>query len=221
MEKILKIFTSALLIISLSTFFLTSCDNDQEHVYYTDDINDYLSEEYAIGSGFFLGEKPDYATVKRFVYYSYWSEVRDHYLELTFDSREDMDKYLAQIVSAVERRALKNNIRKPIQGWYVEEENPYDSSYTDWIFTTWLICIGDEKLTGYSVRADADRGNHVLSANAEIISFSYNDLTIVQTRMFGSFETLAIDHRFEYFKRFNIPVDESFEKYVYLDYSEG
>ena len=205
---------SILLIIVFAFAFFSSCYKDD--VFYTENIKDYHAESYPIPSTFFLSKLPNNTKVKSFSNYSYWHELFDVYLELEFDSKEEMDKYISSIVNNDLNSSSKENREEPINGWIIEEKNPYNDSYVDLISTELTSGTINERWVGYTISIQDEKT--VVSTNLSIISYSYQDLTVIQSYMYGSYNTNANDYVFKYFTRFNIPINDDHRRIIEVKY---
>lgn len=195
------------LILVLAT--LISCGNSGE--LYTEDINNYGSDKYHRRSSFFLPELPTNADVVFFSSYNYYNEIFDQYLELKFNTKEEMHEYISSILDYDLASFSKENREEPAIGWVVEETNPYNSSYTDLISTSMTSgTYGDVDVrwVGYKIRTT---GNERIEANLSIVSYSDEELTVIQSYLYG------INYTFKYFTRFNIPLDENHERRVIVE----
>ena len=197
-------FTILSLILVLAT--LISCGNSGE--LYTEDINDYGSDRYHRRSSFFLPELPSNADVVFFSSYNYYNEIFDQYLELKFNTKEEMHEYISSILDYDLASFSKDNRVEPAIGWVVEEANPYNSSYTDLISTSMTTGSVEDKWVGYKIRTT---GSERIHANLSVVSYSDEELTVIQAYIYGS------NYTFKYFTRFNIPLDENHERIVKVE----
>ena len=193
---------------------LVSCS--AENVLYTDNSDNYNTDAYPIGKWIFISEIPDYAEVKNFVYYDYWHEVQDIYLELIFKSEEDMKQYVSLVIEHFTNCFNNNNHPKPIQGLYIEEQNPYDTSYTDIIFTVPNVAYSNGWYVGYKI--DHFEDNVKVESCVSIISYSYDKLTVIQASMDGFYDLSHPDYTFKYYTKFNILSNEDHERIIDVEY---
>lgn len=197
-------FTILSLILVLAT--LVSCGNRGE--LYTEDISDYNSDQHHRRSSFFLPELPTNADVVFFSSYNYYHEIFDQYLELKFNTKEEMHEYISSILDYDLASFSKDNREEPAIGWVVEEANPYNSSYTDLISTSMTTGSVEDKWVGYKIRTT---GSERIHANLSVVSYSDEELTVIQAYIYGS------NYTFKYFTRFNIPLDENHERIVKVE----
>jgi len=204
-----------MLIISFVVYVAYKLYTTEEHLYYTESIDDYNTEKYPVNSCIFAEEIPEYAEVIAFSYYDYWNEAIDIYLELKFDSEEDLNSYL----ESVRTRCLSclDDYRPPTNtGWIVEEENPYNTRFTDWLCTLFSISVNDEHYTGYEISPGETETKS--DCNFGIISYSYEDLTVIQARTCGNFRSTIHKYTPKYFARFGVPQTEPHERTVNLEW---
>ena len=188
---------------------LVSCGNKGE--LYTEDISDYNSDQHHRRSSFFLPELPTNADVVFFSSYNYYNEIFDQYLELKFNTKEEMHEYISSILDYDLASFSKENREEPAIGWVVEETNPYNSSYTDLISTSMTSgTFGDVDIrwVGYKISIT---GKEHIEANLSIVSYSDEELTVIQSYLYG------YDYTFSYFTRFNIPLDKNHERIVKVE----
>lgn len=183
---------------------------------YTEDINDYNSGKYKFfDSDIFLEEIPSDLEVVDFSYYSYVNEnKRDIYLEVKFDTVDKLEAYL----STIKQMAIDNN---PISSvsfengtCFFEEQNPYNKSYIDIFYSFPFANKNNVDYVGYSV--DTERENTEYGGCFSIISYSYEELTIVQTYSSGCYLENVDEYIPKYFRRFDIPLTQNHERYIVL-----
>ena len=185
----------------------------KEEIYYTDDIINYHTESYPLPP-LFLEEIPSNAQVVSFSYYNYWHEQFDYYLELTFDTSEEMESYILQLKNYYSEK-LSHIDYWPQQGKIIVDTNPYDSDYTDMFYTIYGTSSSETNRTGYGIKQIGKKLKYECCFG--VISYSLEDLTVIQS--YTSFWTVTtFEHIPKYFTRFNIPNDREFEKYYYLTY---
>lgn len=191
----------------------------ESHELYTDNIEDYNTEKYPMPEFLFLDKIPSYADVVAFYYYDYWYEQQDYYLELKFESAENLDTYVSELKLHYLNNAKDWN-RVYEEDWIVEQKNPYNENYEELICT---VCRtyktkptgGEQAFTGYQIWDDELK---VYKCNFGIISYSYEDLTVIQSRASGWFQENVNKYLPKYFSRFNVPITEKHERLVYFNY---
>ena len=127
-----------------------------------------------------------------------------------------MNEYILSVVNNDLNSKSKGERREPVCGWIVEEKNPYNNLYIDLISTELTSGTIDERWVGYSV--EKSDGKTVVRANLSIISYSYHDLTVIQSYMYGIYNTYAKDYVFKYFTRFNINTNEDHKRRIKVEY---
>lgn len=212
-----KLF-SVILIAVLVLFNFASCDKG---VLYTESIEDYNTEKYPIKNTIFLETIPDGATVISFAYYRYWGESRETHLELQFRTVSDLEEYINFIKSHAESYLI--DCKKPSDGeWFVEVENPYNENYVDLVVLDFPSSQNGKHYVGYSIeKKDSIDSGHKYTqyvCNYRIISYSLEDLTVIQSSAQGYFQYFEEAYVPKYFTRFNIPTDEEFERIYYVEY---
>ena len=180
------------------------------HVFYTEDISDYNQEGYLLSKVIFPEAIPDNAQVVSFAYYDYWYELQDCYLELKFETVEDMELYLSERIEASSSVLENTSSTEP---YYVEVQNPYNASFSEYIYLNNITFKGDLSYTGYEI--DKLEEDFYYSCNFGIISFSHETLTVIHTKTCGGF--LIGDDRYvpKYFKRFQVPHDQESQRLFY------
>jgi len=210
-EEMKKLF-SAILIAVLVLFNFASCDDG---VRYTDSVDDYNKGEYNLYKTFYLSSIPENATVVSFSYYRHVHEnASDVYLELRFSTIEELEAHL-DAISNHTKTVLANSHTQPYDGeWFFEVANPYDEKYVDafcWDYNGWID--GEKNYTGYSIE---QKDNYVrYKCDYGIVSYSLEDLTVIQTNARGWFSRGNYTPR--YFKRFNIPTNEEIVRRYYRE----
>lgn len=186
----------------------------RDAVLYTEDTENYNFGKYQFSNAIFLEELPSNLTVVNFSYYYYWHEKEDVYLEVKFDTVDEMEAYL----STIKQMAIDNN---PISSvsfengtCFFEEQNPYNKSYIDIFYSFPFANKNNVDYVGYSV--DTERENTEYGGYFSIISYSYEELTIVQTYSSGCYLENVDEYIPKYFRRFDIPLTQNHERYIVL-----
>ena len=214
MVKRIRIFLLIVLLLPILAFLLW-CLITPKEVYFTENPDEYNTGKYSFAhSDTFLPELPQTASVVSFRLYQYWYEDVEYFLELEFNTEEDMRNYLEDLIERYLDKMPSSD--KSLERWIAEEENPYDKSFTD-MFYTWYHSSGkDATYTGYEI-LPKDEESWRYSANSAIISYSYENLTVIQFKFYGTFYTSqhGEDYVPKYFVRFNVPIDEN-HKRIYI-----
>lgn len=187
--------------------------NVEPHELYTEDISQYNSEEYPINTSIFLDKLPDSLDVISFSYYDYWHEASDIYLELSFDAKEDFEAYLSDL-----KNYCISDFPSKYDKQFIEVSNPYNKNYTDLFCTNYWSYISQKYYTGYEITQSESCGAY--SCNFGVISYSYEELRIIQAYSYGDFQDCEHDYVPKYFQRFNIPTCENHSRIFILDESD-
>ena len=141
---------------------------------YTEDIANYGKYDWDHKPLHFPESITQDMTVVDFRYYYKYTckhpnnpyHQRDYYLEVKFDDRETMDKYLTEAKKAIYGEGV------------VEYQNPYDSKYTDAI--GWHKSSDDQKVyyDNYVSFGD-DEGYRYVDIWYSAVIYSYQELTII------------------------------------------
>ena len=203
-----------------AAFMLSSCEVERVPDAYTTDISLYNAEGYKLTSGVFPAEIPSNAEVVSFYYYRQVQSLdRDYYLELKFNSPEELDNHRAAIYKRVKAIYSKYEFPVGFDDWMVSSENPYNSSYTD------EFCLGVLKPQYYNqdyigYRRETIGTTEALSAHFSILSYSYEELTVIHS--FACYQMLEAynEYNAKYFERFGANPFESREVRVFYDEME-
>ncbi len=149
----------------------------------TNSINDYSAKGYYFDNRIFMPTLPENAEVISYYSYNHWNEDYDQYLELKFNTKEEMEEYLNVLFdysqSYIEQVGFQmcpeNN------DWFVRETNPYNSSFVDCYSKAEHYWRGEQAYTGYRV-------DDYIRCRYNVISYSYDCLTVIQSSCEGGFE---------------------------------
>lgn len=203
-----KILFKTCLIVIVFTLLCGILSSCTDYTIYTQDISQYNSKDFPIDQTFFLKEIPSNADAIAFSYYDYWEEDFDLYLELKFKNQQELEDYLTElknyVINSFESRDIERLFREVI--------NPYDSSYTDLFIMAYITMQGDKMFTGYEIKVSDN--SKLFSCNFGVISYSLDDLTVIQSATSGSFENVN-KYIPKYFERFNVPLNENYERFIF------
>lgn len=189
---------------------LSSCSS--EFPFYTEDIAHYTDPESDIDHDFYLASIPNNALAVFYCSYEYWYDASETYLELKFNSVEEMQSYLDEVKAHNVNSSRRVGLTE--EELLIQAENPYDKSYVDLIHTDYSIYIDKTRYTGYEFE-DSSEGKFHIFSNFAVISYSYENLIVIQTAISGHFESGCDDYIPKYFRRFNIPLEPaSSKKYI-------
>ena len=185
----------------------------------TYDIRDYGSEQYPLVSVIFMDQLPKHADICSFSYYNDNYQLVDIYLELKFSSLDEMNHYLNDLKE--NGRESLDKYRAPENGtWFITQENIYDKSYMDLFCSFFHTAQKDKNYTGYSVNA-SNESNATISCNFAVISYSVDELIVIQSYSYGTFLAGVHDYIPGYFARFDVPLNENIERCIYWGQGDG
>ena len=175
------------------------------------DISDYNTEEYSLKwNPIFPETIPENAEVVNFLYYEYYHDFEDYYLELKFDTPEELLEYLSVRVENAESKASKWSYTVE-EGIFIEDQNPYNASYVDLFYAGTRWGKADGKChAGYTIEgSDSD-----LDVLYSIISYSIDELIVIHeyaaTRNYYTTKQKVP----EYFIRFGVDTNTDTERWI-------
>ena len=185
---------------------MSSC---YDYPIYTDDIA--LYSQTISNNNFYKANLPEGAEIVKFTHYNNWNEDFDTFLELSFQSEEDLIECLNILApSKFDPNGEEGYKQSEL---FLEMPNPYNSSYTDLVNLFYLSSNANTTYTGYSVRVSKIM---FLRCNFGVISYSLEELKIIQSSMQGSFsfgDTFdSENYAPKYFEYFSIPINEHTER---------
>lgn len=136
---------------------------------YTTDIENYGKYDDNMSVSYFPDSITEDMTVVDFSYYYKYVDIShtDLFLEVRFNNKETMDKYLTTAKSAFSKNGT------------LTYQNPYNPIYTDIIENTWVsLSANDGYLASYIEFGNFDSYKYV-DMNYSSISYSYEELTII------------------------------------------
>lgn len=183
------------------TFIVVVWLTTPDYPFYTDSVEDYNSDEYYFDEGFFMPDLPRNAQVVAYSSYNYWNEDYDQYLEVRFDTKEEMDGYISALFGYLDQRREADGIQySPDNGdWFLRETNPYDSSFVDCYYKKYRFHSPPYyEFTGYRVEED------LFDCHYCVISYSYESLTVIQSECRGTFYENENEYTPKFLERFGI-----------------
>ena len=206
----LKILFMSCIAIVIGLILLFIYKPNQSKNYYTENIEDYNYDNFVF-SPIFPEQIPENAHVVSFCKYLYYHVDRDFFLELKFDTVDEMQQYLTAIISKCNNTSLTEE-----QSVFIESENIYDNAFTDLFYTINHITFSNSRMyTGYENKLYDDGWRY--NCHFGIISFSYEDLTVIHAESSGYGYNKDSRHFPRYLERFNVPLDEAHQRIIYLD----
>ena len=175
-------------IICIGILFLQNDDN----IRFTNKIEDY---QY---SGLLPAEIPANADVISYSDIDFWHEARDVYLELKFQTKEELEQYLADLEIVFDTANISNGNSA------IKTENIYDPSYTEIFDPQCATWKGNDRYTGYEIYTEDQVVYY--DCNFSAVSYSFDDLTVVYTYVYGLFRSGYHDYIPRYFTRFSVPL---------------
>ena len=215
-KKMAVILLIVFLILSIVLCFIWLTDTESNYYYYTQSISNYNTEEYPVGS-LFLEDIPLCAEVISFSnYYFYlFTPNRDVYLELKFNTEEDLKNYIV----AVEDHIVAENGWESLDGKRVSTTNPYDSTYID-VFYDIAGCAylknTDEHFSYYEFVFDSDGKLNYIDGAYDVLSYSLDELTVILTSTYGSYFTND-EYTPKYISRFDVSKIEASNRYILFE----
>ena len=198
----------------LLTFVVYKIATVDYYLLYTEDIKNYNSEKYSIPSTIFPDEIPSNVQVVSFSYYNYWHEAEDIYLELKFNSTEEMEDYLSVLKSQCITVCKKYNSFKD-ENLFASEKNIYNESFVDLFCLIYYSSDQNKSFTGYVIENNEDIIRY--KCDFGLISYSYDDLTVIHSLVQGWYLNKKHNYIPKYFVRFDIPLDTNHKRLIYLE----
>ena len=204
MKFLVKGYVIKLCALSLivSLLILSSCDDP--NISYTNDPADYS----------LLNDIPEDAQVVDYSYAELYDGRSDFYLELKFTTVQGFEQFLEKLMKEARDEKLDGEIYKDDTDLFLKTTNPYDSSFNEIVFLTnprqrgYIYWVGYKDYC-YSV-------NETIECCLSLISYSLEELIVIQTRIYGVFPEYIYDYRMpKYFERFNIVINEDCHR-VYI-----
>ena len=214
MKKIFIIAMLFFLIISVG-LSVTNIIKNENGIKFSDNIEKYNFEEYEIPKTVFPSEIPSNAQVVSFSYFNYWNETTDIYLELKFKTLEEMRAYLSDLKYDCASNCSKiNPAQKNVK--FIEVQNIYNLSYEDMFCPLYISFQDENKYTGYKI---VETGSEKMryECNFGLISYSFDELTVIHTYVYGWYRNNVHKHIPEYFKRFDVPLYENHQRVFIID----
>ncbi len=197
------LYSSFILSLSISILGPNGCS-------YTKDIVNYGKYDKDFNTLYFPDAITDDMTVVDFVYFYKYVDTDqvDIYLEVKFDNKETMDKYLT---------VGKNSFSKK---GFITYQNPYDPQYTDIVENRWGM-YSDGSLAS-TVHFGGDKDYKYVDMTYYSITYSYDELTIIYnlTSIGNDIEIGNKPNDAEYYPKFlqrfgvNWSSDNNFYKHV-------
>lgn len=185
-------------------------------IQFTDNLIYYNSKEFPVPQTVFPAEIPADAQVISFSYYNYWHEAEDIYLELKFNTLEEMKFYLSDVKLACVSNCQNYPPTKG-NGWFIETQNIYDQSYEEMFCTLYSTSQGEDDYTGYTIEK-TNSDIMCYECNFGSITYSFDELTVIHSYVYGWYRSNVHNHIPAYFKRFGVPLQENHQRVFYLEW---
>ena len=174
----------------------------------TDRIEDYGNDEYYFVDKIFMPYLLKNAEVVSYYSYNYWDEDYDLYLELKFNTEDEMDAYLDALFSYVKTKS-DAIAYSPVGGdWFVREEHPSDPSFTVCYYKDFHYNQAYQDKTGYRIE------DYYYICCYAVICYSYDSLTVIQSASQGSFNMYYNEYTPKFLERFGITYDSPSHEFV-------
>ena len=201
-EKIALPVTLIILFAYLSAYSFASCAFGYNGCDYTEDIANY--DRFGANLKYFPEKLTDDFEVVDYSYYHTLLDT-DHteiYLEVRFDNREVMEKYISSAHSAFGTCGVQ------------EYQNPFNPTYTDIVADTIAMKRGSGETFSAYINFGFYKKHRYVEANYSAISYSYEDLSIIYVYLdMGS--DISIDHYYpKYLRRFDVEWNSDIDFYV-------
>ena len=134
---------------------------------YTEDIANYGKYDKDFNIHYFPKVITEDMTVVDFSYFHKYidTDQTDIYLEIKFDNKDTMDKYL---------QMAKNSFS---ENGFLTHDNPYKPKYTD-IIENKMVLLSDNKYASH-ISFEGDENYKYVDMSYYLITYSYDDFTII------------------------------------------
>lgn len=216
MKKKMLVSTIILLWITCVSWAIIQVQTIDGGICFTDNIENYNSNEFPVPQTIFPAEIPANAHVVSFSYFNYWHEAEDIYLELKFNTLEEMKLYLSDVKRACASHCQHSSSTKS-NSCFIETQNIYNQSYEDMFSMLYCTSQGDNHYTGYTIRK-TDSVIMRYECNFGVITYSFDELTVIHSYVYGWYRSSIHNHIPAYFKRFGVPLQENHQRIFYLEW---
>ena len=208
---------SFLLILASLFCLLTSCDTDDEPIYYhTEDVADFNTGVYSIDKikGFNYDLPEDAKIISHYYHEENYNSEYNVSLEIKCSSEDSVTSYIDRVKEESIKYMEDKHPNRIFN--YHEEQNPYNSSFTD------LFVPVTDRMNGYENIYDPDsesifsRDEYDLTAFFACVSYSKEDFVVfissvaIMTSIDGKESSYEIPRYFVYF---NVPLDKEYQRF--------
>ena len=175
-KKVVRVISAVILAVLIPAGFLASFVGmasvgilGSNGCSYTEDIANYgkYDEDYSFDH-FPDKISPD-MTVVDFSYYYKYVDINhiDVYLEVEFDDKETMDKYLNEAINSFSETG------------YLSYQNPYNPGYTDIVEDDWVLHSSETDFCASYINFDGDEEYKCVGMEYSSVTYSYDELTVI------------------------------------------
>lgn len=161
---------------------------------YTEDIANYGKYDEEFNVSYFPEAITDDMTVVDFSYFYKYADTdqTDIYLEVKFDNKKTMDKYLTTAKKAFSEKGV------------LTYKNPYNPEYTDIVENRWVMHSSEGSFASIIEFGKYESGTKYVDMDYFSITYSYEELTIIYNYTYIGSDIFVGDNpdKGEYYPRF-------------------
>ena len=161
---------------------------------YTEDIGNYGKYDEEFNVPYFPEAITDDMTVVDFSYFYKYADTdqTDIYLEVKFDNKKTMDKYLTTAKKAFSEKGV------------LTYKNPYNPEYTDIVENRWVMHSSEGSFASIIEFGKYESGTKYVDMDYFSITYSYEELTIIYNYTYIGSDIFVGDNpdKGEYYPRF-------------------
>lgn len=184
------------------------------NITYTTNFEDYFAKEVYNHSNVLPEKIPDNAQIVGFYYYNYWNEDVDVFLEIQFDTKDDLISYVDFYEKLCqEQYQTRHNV---LESCFVKKNNAYCQSYTELYHIENHTMTGEKSYVGYEINPAKETLCN-FDCHFGVVCYSYEELRVVFSYVRGGFRNRENYYTPAYFIRFKVPTAEKIENYIVLE----
>ena len=206
---------SFLLILASLFCLLTSCDTDDEPIYYhTEDVADFNTGVYTLDKieEFYFGLPYNSELISYYYHVENYNSEYNVFLEIKCSSEYSLVSYIERVkVESV--KYWEDKYTNHACNYY-EEQNPYDSSFTDLFLPRSSWITGYENT--YRPAQELTRAHYFLQTYLTCISYSRENLAVLisYANMYTSSRNHDVPYKIpRYLAYFNVPFDKEYQRF--------
>lgn len=205
---------SFLLIFASLFCLLTSCDsNDKPNYYHTEDVADFNTGVYTLDEidEFYCGLPDNSELISYYYHVENYNSEYNVFLEIKCSSEYSLVSYIERVkVESV--KYWEDKYTNHACNYY-EEQNPYDSSFTDLFLPRSSWITGYENT--YRPAQELTRAHYFLQTYLTCISYSRENLTVLisYAYQFASSRDNSSYAIPRYLVYFNVPLDKEYQRF--------